>query len=118
MAVKDVELLDPAAHKDLKAFQAWLTRNAKTRLSEGVRGKGEVLNVRLRLNTTDLRREGGLFDSRWKGTVAAEVDFFAADGTTSVARLLVSSAPSANGYLEAAGDRMIDDILEFISARE
>jgi hypothetical protein len=110
--VKDVELLDTAAHKDIKAFALRLTRNAKARLPEAVKGPGPVLTVQPRLHTIGLRQEGGLITARWSGRAVLDVDF-TADGKP-VARMRAEAPPSVNGYLEPAADRLLDDVIDFL----
>lgn len=99
-----------AGHKDLKAFAAWLTRNAKDRLKAGA--SGPKLVVTMTLDPSDLREEGGLITTKWRGTVALDVAFADEKGA-SVARMRTQASPAA-GHLEPAGDRLLDDVVDFL----
>jgi hypothetical protein len=116
--VKDVEFVDPKAHKDIRQFAAWLKRNAQDRLGRRFSGGSPKLVVTLTLDPRGLRDQGGLITARWAGTVALEAAFRTEPGA-SVARAAVSSQiPQGgpfSGFLEPSGDRLLDDLLDFVA---
>jgi len=115
--VKDVEFLEKKVHKDFREFATWLTRNAQRRLSARFTGTGPKLLVSLTLDPSDLRAQGGLFTTRWVGTVALDVAFRAEQAVAKVA--VTTQLPASGafaGHLEPAGDRLLDDLESFIAA--
>jgi hypothetical protein len=111
----EVKEIAAAGHKDFKLFAATLTRNARQRLSERFSGAGPKLVLTLTLDLSGLKEVGGLISSRWEGTVGLSAAFHT-DAGAPVARISTSAPPSANGQLPPAGDRLLDDVLDFIAA--
>ena len=115
LEVKDVAVSAPKGHKDFKVFQEWMTRNARARLPESVRGSGPKLAATLTIDFSGLREVGGLISSRWEGSLALDVAFRGEDGAA-VARMRSSAPVPAHGQLNPAGDRLLDDVAEFLAA--
>jgi hypothetical protein len=117
--VKDVELADQKAHKDIRQFAAWLKRNAQDRLSRRFSGSGPKLVVTLTLDPRGLRDQGGLITARWAGPVALEAAFRAEAGTSVAKAVVAAEIPQGgpfSGFLEPSGDRLLDDLLDFVAA--
>ncbi|HEX7898869.1 MAG TPA: hypothetical protein VF950_13985 [Planctomycetota bacterium] len=116
LEVKDVELLDKKAPKDFKDFAIWLTRNARHRLGGRFSGTGPKLVVTLTLDPSGLREQaGGLITTRWEGVAALNAAFFTEQGA-SVARVACHAEPAKGGQLGPAGDRLLDDLLDFLAS--
>jgi hypothetical protein len=119
--VKDVELLDPKAHKDIRDFAAFLTRNARHRLAASVAGTGPKLVVALTLDSRGLRTIGGLITTRWEGVLTLDAAFRTETGA-SVARVAAAAEVRDDrlhgGHLQPAGDRLIDDLVDFLASCE
>ena len=113
--MKDIELLDKKPHKDVREFAIWLTRNARNRLGARFSGTGPKLVVSLTLDPRGLREQaGGLITTRWEGLAAMDAVFTTAEGAA-VARMACHAEPSKGGHLQPAGDRLLDDVLDFLA---
>ena len=104
------------AHKDVKTFAEWLTRNARRELVPLVQGAGPKLVVTITIVPDGLiQQPGGWFHARWEGTGALTAAFLTEAGAP-VARVSVSaSAKTPSGGLEPVGDRLIAGLAAFLT---
>jgi hypothetical protein len=114
--VKDVVVSEPSAPKDVREFAAWLTRNARKRLSPLFSGAGPKLVVTLTLDPSGLREQaGGWITPHWEGTAALAAAFRTEQNAPVAKVSAAAKVRSPSGALEPAGDALLDDVAAFVA---